>query len=340
MPIYMDRHDVSPAVTAEAVAHLHQEDLKIQDQFNCRALTYWFDGERKTAFCLVEAPNREALHQMHQHAHGEVPNSIIEVDPSVVNAFLGRITDPEHPAEGNLAVIKEPAFRIILLADIPSDNNADQFQQLIQPYGGTMIHQFSGGWFASFLHAAKALEAADSLIEQGWKKIALSAGLPVTNRSAFFEEAVEAVTTIFRFVKGTIVVTAAVKEELEKSGNGHLPAHENLVTLNRQDESFLQRLLEYTSGVWQDPEIKVTDFTRPTRLSKAQLYRTMIRVTGMAPNQFLKLYRLHKAAELLEQDPKTIAAVAYEAGFGSPSYFAKCFQQHFGFPPSKRAMTA
>lgn len=37
MPIYMDRHDVSPAFTAEAVAHLHQEDLKIQDQFNCRA---------------------------------------------------------------------------------------------------------------------------------------------------------------------------------------------------------------------------------------------------------------------------------------------------------------
>ena len=28
MPIFMDRHDVSEAVTAENVAHLHQEDLK------------------------------------------------------------------------------------------------------------------------------------------------------------------------------------------------------------------------------------------------------------------------------------------------------------------------
>lgn len=61
MPIFMDRHDVSDEVTAENVAQLHQEDLKIQHKFNCRGLTYWFDGVRKTAFCLVEAPNKEAL---------------------------------------------------------------------------------------------------------------------------------------------------------------------------------------------------------------------------------------------------------------------------------------
>ncbi len=59
MPIYMDRHDLSDAVTAEHIARLHQEDLKIQDQFGCRGLTYWFDEKRKTAFCLIEAPNEE-----------------------------------------------------------------------------------------------------------------------------------------------------------------------------------------------------------------------------------------------------------------------------------------
>ena len=52
MPIYMDRHDVSETVTAENVALLHQADLRIQDQFGCRGLTYWFDEKRKTAFSL------------------------------------------------------------------------------------------------------------------------------------------------------------------------------------------------------------------------------------------------------------------------------------------------
>ncbi|MDO9595052.1 MAG: DUF4242 domain-containing protein, partial [Lutibacter sp.] len=78
MPIYMDRHDVSETVTAENVAQLHQADLKIQDQYKCRGLTYWFDEKRKTAFCLIEAPNKEAIKKMHDHAHGEVPYKIIE----------------------------------------------------------------------------------------------------------------------------------------------------------------------------------------------------------------------------------------------------------------------
>ena len=73
MPLYMDRHDVSKEVTAEIVADLHQKDLKIQHKFNCKGLTYWFDDKRKTAFCLVEAPNKAALKEMHDQAHGEFP---------------------------------------------------------------------------------------------------------------------------------------------------------------------------------------------------------------------------------------------------------------------------
>lgn len=65
MPIYMDRHDVSEEVTAENVAQLHQEDLKIQHQFGCNALTYWFDDKRKMASCLIEAPDEKTVEEMH-----------------------------------------------------------------------------------------------------------------------------------------------------------------------------------------------------------------------------------------------------------------------------------
>jgi len=84
----MDRHDVSETVTAENVAELHREDLKIEHQFNCRGLTYWFDEKRKTAFCLVEAPNKEAVLKMHNQAHGDVPHRIIEVDETIVKSFF------------------------------------------------------------------------------------------------------------------------------------------------------------------------------------------------------------------------------------------------------------
>ena len=77
MPLYMDRHDVSDSVTAEVIAQIHQEDLKIEHKFGCRGMTYWFDAERKTAFCLIEAPNEKAIKDMHNAAHGNVPYRII-----------------------------------------------------------------------------------------------------------------------------------------------------------------------------------------------------------------------------------------------------------------------
>jgi Nickel responsive protein SCO4226-like len=57
-------------------------------------LTCWFDELRSTAFCLVEAPNEEAIRQADGEAHGAIPNEIIEVDPSVVEAFLRPVKDP------------------------------------------------------------------------------------------------------------------------------------------------------------------------------------------------------------------------------------------------------
>lgn len=115
MPIYMDRHDVSESVTAENVAQLHQEDLKIQKQFNCRGLTYWYDDIKKIAFCLVEAPNKEAIHSMHKCAHGEVPNLILEVDEKLVESFLGRIEDPDKSSSTDLNIINDPAQRTLMV---------------------------------------------------------------------------------------------------------------------------------------------------------------------------------------------------------------------------------
>ncbi len=131
MPLYMDRHDVSPAVTPEHLAHLHQKDLKVQEKFGCRGLTYWFDDKRKNAFCLIEAPDMKAIEKMHKHAHGEVPHTIIEVDPGIVESFLGRIADPEKAQNTELNIINDPAFRTIMIISI--DRMAIADSSIFQP---------------------------------------------------------------------------------------------------------------------------------------------------------------------------------------------------------------
>ena len=94
MPIFMDRHDMSD-MTAEAVAAAHRRDLEVQDKYGVKYMTYWFDRDRGTGFCLVDAPDAATAVQVHKEAHGEIPSDIVAVDLAAVEAFLGRISHPD-----------------------------------------------------------------------------------------------------------------------------------------------------------------------------------------------------------------------------------------------------
>lgn len=117
MPIYMDRHYIQGA-TAHAIAIAHTSDLAIQDRYRVRFLTYWFDEVRSTAFCLVDSPDRDTIRRAHRESHGLVPNEIIEVDPTVVEAFLGRVADPIPADPRHLETAIDAAFRAIMFTDL------------------------------------------------------------------------------------------------------------------------------------------------------------------------------------------------------------------------------
>src|ERR1700730_6299917 len=93
MPVYMDRHYVQGGTRA-AVADAHELDLAVQEKYKIQVLTYWFDEPRCTAFCLIVSPDKETVRKMHNEAHGLIPNEIIEMRPSIVQAFMGRVSDP------------------------------------------------------------------------------------------------------------------------------------------------------------------------------------------------------------------------------------------------------
>jgi hypothetical protein len=84
MPIFLDRHDMVEQ-SAAGVAKLHIKDLEIQDQYGVKFLTYWYDAERRTTFCLVDAPTKEMADRVHREAHGHVANEMLAVDLSAVD---------------------------------------------------------------------------------------------------------------------------------------------------------------------------------------------------------------------------------------------------------------
>lgn len=79
MPLFMDIHHRIDGLTADAVAHAHDADLKTQEKYGVKYLRYWFDEGSGKVFCLVEAPTKEAAMAVHREAHGLVADEIVEV---------------------------------------------------------------------------------------------------------------------------------------------------------------------------------------------------------------------------------------------------------------------
>ena len=79
MPLYMDIHHKIDNLTEEAIKGAHEQDVKVQEAHGVKYIKYWFDEGSGKAFCLVEAPNKEAANTVHRDAHGLVADELIEV---------------------------------------------------------------------------------------------------------------------------------------------------------------------------------------------------------------------------------------------------------------------
>jgi hypothetical protein len=213
MPLYMDRHDLPDATAADlATAHMH--DLEVQDRFGVRFITYWFEEEAGSAFCLVDSPDKESVEAAHSASHGMLPLNVVEVDEASIRGFFGRLNT--HPA-GEPYV--ESAFRAVLFTDIVDSTRLTQelgdreAMQLLHRhdstvrsglarFGGSEIKHTGDGIMAAFDAASRAVGAAvqiqRALAEPGAAgpsrlrvRIGVAAGEPVTERDDLFGATVQ-----------------------------------------------------------------------------------------------------------------------------------------------------
>jgi len=222
MAVYMDRHYIEGA-TQHAVADAHHKDLALQDKYNIKFLTYWFDEARCTAFCLIEAPNRNTIEQAHNEAHGSVPNEVLEVDPGVVDAFLGRIKDPPQidPSAGRSAdTPMDAGFRVIMFTDLKDSTRMTTLygdakalhllhvhnaltRNSLNAHRGREIKHTGDGIMASFASVPDAVECAIAIQKAFaaynqehaeaplYLRIGMSAGEPIEEHGDLFGKAVQ-----------------------------------------------------------------------------------------------------------------------------------------------------
>jgi len=246
----MDRHYVEGA-TRHSVADAHQKDLALQEKYDVKFLTYWFDETRCTAFCLIEAPNRETIERAHNEAHGLIPNEVIEVDPAVVEAFLGRIKDPlSASAEKTDGVAVDAGFRAIMFTDLKDSTRMTMLygdakalhlvhvhnaliRNCLNTCRGREIKHTGDGLMASFSSVPDALECAVAVQKAFaaynqkhseaplFVRVGVSAGEPIEEHGDLFGKSVQLAARLCTHAEpGRILVDQLA---LDQSSGKNLP---------------------------------------------------------------------------------------------------------------------
>ena len=79
----------------------------------------------------------------------------------------------------------------------------------------------------------------------------------------------------------------------------------------------------------------VSELAEAMHMSRSNLLRKIKKRTKLSASQFIRQIRLQEAMDLLKEDSSTVSEISYQVGFGSTSYFIKCFREQYGYPPGE-----
>lgn len=105
------------------------------------------------------------------------------------------------------------------------------------------------------------------------------------------------------------------------------------IALNKSDEIFLNKVTEVILKNISDTDFRVDQLAEALSMSRSSLLRKITGISEFSPNEFIKIVRLKRAAELLQENDYSVNEVSYLVGFSYPSYFAKSFHKQFGILP-------
>lgn len=101
------------------------------------------------------------------------------------------------------------------------------------------------------------------------------------------------------------------------------------------DDVFITKAVEIVNAHIIDPDFNGERLAQELNLSRAHLHRKLKSLTNLSSSEFIRNIRLENAVVLLKYRTKTIAEIAYETGFNSPTYFSSCFTKFYGHSPKE-----
>ena len=125
-----------------------------------------------------------------------------------------------------------------------------------------------------------------------------------------------------------------IRERLRKQFYSEPESTTEVLCTSNSDKIFLENLDDLILQNLEDCNISVDSIAKNMALGRSVFYQKVKGITGLTPNEYIRTFRLKKAAAMFHNGESRISEVCYRVGFSSPSYFAKRFTLQFGISPS------
>jgi YesN/AraC family two-component response regulator len=105
--------------------------------------------------------------------------------------------------------------------------------------------------------------------------------------------------------------------------------------LTKPDEVFIRKIISYIEANYSNPEMNIDDMSKDVGVSRSSFFKKIKSLTGVAPVDFVREFRLQKAAQFIDAGETNISQISYNIGMLDTKYFSRCFRNQSGLNPKK-----
>lgn len=134
-------------------------------------------------------------------------------------------------------------------------------------------------------------------------------------------------------VKNLLESRAKLKDYFIKNSEDKIEEN-NSRKMIEKEKSFLRGLNEIILAHIRKNKDNVEEIAHAAGMSRTSLYRKLKAITGLSINEYIRNFKLDRAANLIKEEAYSVSQAAYEVGFNDLKYFRKVFKEKYGDSPS------
>lgn len=138
-----------------------------------------------------------------------------------------------------------------------------------------------------------------------------------------------------KYLLARIVKLIEQREKLQRKFASEPTTLQPLISTTDRDKSFLDKINTIIERNMGEADFKLETYASTLGLGRTTFYGKLKGIVGCSPNEYVRILRMKKAAELLLTTEMNVSEIGFQVGINDPFYFSKCFKNSFGKSPSQ-----